>query len=197
MDGRAARGARSREHIMKEAVELASVEGLGGLSLGVLASRASLSKSGIATLFGSKEQLQLATVAAAREVFRMRVAEPALQTDAGINRIRRLLDAWLAYSRERAFAGGCFFVAASAEFDSKVGPVRDSIVAAVDEWHSYLSREIGRAVELGQLPQVDVGQYVFETTAFLETANARSLLSGSPAPYESAKRALARLYGEW
>ena len=182
---------------MKEAVEMASVEGLDGLSLGVLASRASISKSGIATLFGSKEQLQLATVAAAREVFRMRVVEPALQRNAGIDRIRGLLDAWLTYSRERVFAGGCFFVSASAEYDSKSGPIRESIVAAVDEWHAYLAREIRRAVDLGQLQQVDVDQFVFETTAFLETANARSLLTSSLAPYDSAKRALARLYGEW
>jgi AcrR family transcriptional regulator len=197
MDGRSARGKRSRDHIMKEAVDIASVEGLDGLSLGALAVRSSVSKSGIAVLFGSKEQLQLATIAAAREVFVAEVIRPVLTAEAGVIRIRALIDAWIGYSRDRVFAGGCFFVAASADFDSKAGPVREAILAAINDWHTYLAAEIRRSVSLGELDHVDVDQWVFETTAFLEAANSRSLLLSSSDPYAHAKRALQRLYGQW
>lgn len=197
MDGRIARGDRSRDHIIKHAVDIASVDGLDGLSLGALATRAEVSKSGIAVLFGTKEQLQLATVAAARAVFIAAVITPALNADRGLPRIRALVDAWIVYSRDRVFAGGCFFIASSAEFDSKGGPVRDAILAALTEWNQFLASGIRHAVRLGQLDRVDVAQYVFETTAFLEAANSRSLLLNSSSPYESAKQALRRMYGDW
>ncbi|MGY2744371.1 TetR family transcriptional regulator C-terminal domain-containing protein [Arthrobacter sp. UYCu723] len=197
MDGRTARGLKSRKIVMEEAVNMASVEGLGGLSIGGLASRAALSKSGVAVLFGSKEQLQLATVEAAREVFIAAVIAPALEAEPGVERLRVLLDAWLSYSRGRVFVGGCFFAAASTELDSKSGPVREAVAKVVLEWHLLLASEIQTAADTGELLGVDVNQLVFETTAFLEAANARSLLTGSAESYTAAKRALVRIYGDW
>ncbi|MDI3243209.1 TetR/AcrR family transcriptional regulator [Arthrobacter sp. AL08] len=196
MDGRTARGLKSRKIVMKEAVNLASIEGLEGLSIGGLASRAALSKSGVAVLFGSKEQLQIATVEAAREVFIAAVVAPAFNAISGLARLQVLLDAWLSYSRDRVFPGGCFFSAASTELDSKAGPVREAVAKAVLEWHSLLAAEIQAAVDAGELLGADVNQLVFETTAFLEAANAHSLLTGSAEPYAAAKRALARIYGQ-
>lgn len=182
---------------MTEAVNMASVDGLEGLSIAGLASRASLSKSGVAVLFGSKELLQLATVGAAYEVFISQVVTPALTAQPGLERIQALLDAWLAYSRNRVFVGGCFFAAASTELESKPGPIREAVANAVYEWHALLAREIRTAADAGELIDVDVDQLVFETAAFLEAANVRSLLSGSAHPYVAAKRALARVYGDW
>lgn len=197
MDGRTARGLKSRKIVLEEAVNMASIEGLEGLSIGGLASRAALSKSGVAVLFGSKEQLQIATVEAAREVFMAAVVAPALRTAPGLARLRVLLDAWISYSRDRVFTGGCFFSAASTELDSKSGPVREAVAKAVLEWHSLLASQIQTAADAGELPGADVNQLVFETTAFLEAANARSLLTASAEPYAAAKRALARIYGQW
>ncbi|WP_104168866.1 TetR/AcrR family transcriptional regulator [Arthrobacter sp. SX1312] len=197
MDGRAARGLKSRKAVLTEAVNMASVEGLEGLSIGSLASRATLSKSGVAVLFGSKEQLQIATVDAARDIFIKMVIAPALEAAPGLARLRALLDAWISYSRDRVFVGGCFFSAASAEWDSKSGPVREAVEQVVLDWHSLLGSQIEAAVNAGEIPVVNVDQMVFETTAFLEAANARSLLTGSAESYISAKYALTRIYGEW
>ncbi len=197
MDGRTARGLKSRKIVMDEAVNMASVEGLGGLSIGALASRSALSKSGVAVLFGSKEQLQIATVEAAREVFIAVVIAPASKAAPGLERLRVLLDSWLSYSRNRVFSGGCFFAAVGMELDSKSGPVREAVAKIVLEWHSLLAAEIQTASDTGELLEVDVNLLVFETTAFLEAANARSLLTGSAEPYTAAKRALIRIYGEW
>jgi AcrR family transcriptional regulator len=197
MDGRTARGLKSRRIVLEEAANMASIGGLEALSIGGLATRAALSKSGVAVLFGSKEQLQIATVEAAREVFIAAVMAPALETAPGLARLRVLLDGWLSYSRDRVFTGGCFFSAASTEWDSKSGPVREAVAKVVFEWHSLLASQIQAAADTGELRGADVKQLVFETTAFLEAANARSLLTGSAEPYTAAKQALARIYGQW
>ena len=197
MDGRAARGLKSRKLVLDEAMNVASVEGLEGLSIGGLASRASLSKSGVAVLFGSKEQLQIATVEAAREVFVAAVVSHSLKAAPGLPRLRALLDAWISYSRDRVFTGGCFFSAAGVELDSKPGTVRDAVASAIRDWHDLLASQVQAAIDNRQFTGADVRQLVFETTAFLEAANARSLLTGSGEPYEAAKRALTRLYGDW
>jgi hypothetical protein len=130
-------------------------------------------------------------------VFIAAVIAPAHKAAPGLQRLRVLLDGWLSYSRDRVFTGGCFFAAASTEFDSKSGPVKEAVAKVVLEWHSLLAAEIKTAADTGELLGVDVDQLVFETTAFLEAANARSLLIGSAEPYSAAKRALIKIYGDW
>lgn len=182
--------------MLSYAVDIASVDGLDGLTIGRLADAARHSKSGIATLFGSKEQLQLATVAAARDVFVEHVIAPArARTGRGLARVCALVELWLQYSERRVFAGGCFFSAATAEFDSKPGAVRDAIVAAYSSWEGYLTASIEHAMAAGELPGLDdAGQLAFEIDACLEAANTRSLMSDTPAPYARAATAVrARL----
>ena len=189
-DGRLVRGARSRTAIMKIAVNTASVEGLNGLSIGGLAADAEISKSGVVALFGTKEKLQLATVEAAREIFTGEVVRPTLAVHGGLERLEALVANWLDYSRNRIFAGGCFFAAATIEVGSQPGPVRDAIAASFDEWYEFLRRTIERARDRGALrPDVNVPQLTFQITAFLDAANARSLLTVSPEPYELAAEA--------
>jgi AcrR family transcriptional regulator len=191
-DGRRARGDESRRAILAYAVDTASVEGLDGLTIGRLADASGHSKSGVATLFGSKEQLQLATVAAAREVFIHRVIEPArARAPRGLARVVALIRSWLEYSDERVFRGGCFFAATSVEFDAKPGPVRDAVLAASSQWEDYLTVSIEYARESGELPALDdARQLTFEIVSFLEAANTRSLLHGSVEPYDRAATAL-------
>lgn len=193
VDGRLARGDESRRRVLRHALDLASTEGLDGLSFGRLADASRQSKSGIATLFGSKEGLQLAAVAAAREVFAASVVEPVRATTpaGGLARVIGLTGAWLSYSRRRVFSGGCFFAATVAEFDARPGAVQDALRGALDEWEGYLSHSIRRAMASGELPGLDEAeQLAFEIAGILEAANNRSLLRGEDAPYERAARTL-------
>ncbi|GAA5210936.1 TetR/AcrR family transcriptional regulator [Microbacterium kyungheense] len=192
IDRRRVRGDESRRAILAHAVDTATVDGLDGLTIGRLADASGHSKSGIATLFGSKEQLQLAVVAAAREVFIEAVIAPArASTPRGLVRVCAILSSWLAYSRDRVFRGGCFFAATSVEFDAKPGVVRDAVVAASSEWEDYLSGSIEHAMTAGELPLLDdPRQLTFEMVSFLEAANTRSLLHESVEPYQRAEAAL-------
>jgi AcrR family transcriptional regulator len=192
IDGRRVRGDASRRVVLANAVDLASVEGLDGLSIGRLATAARVSKSGVATLFGTKEHLQLATVEAAAQRFRETVLEPArLAAPRGIRRIVALLDAWIAYSRDRVFPGGCFFAATVADFDSKPGPVRDAIARAYESWGDYVRVSLGYAIAQGELAaDADAALLSFEFMALLDASNTRSVMTGSNEPYRLARSAL-------
>lgn len=160
---RAPKGARTRESILRVAVNLASVEGLEGISIGRLADELSMSKSGLFAHFGSKEDLQLATVDAAREIFIEHVVLPALSQPQGMPRLWALCDNWLGYVEQKVFAGGCFFAAASFEFDSRPGPVRNRIVAAMKEWLDVLSQAVEGARRAGHIQlSVHPRQLAFE-----------------------------------
>src|SRR5215469_3534185 len=120
---------KTRFEILSIAVDVASAEGLEGISIGRLATELKMSKTGIFAHFGSKEHLQLATVEAAKQIFMEQVIQPALQSPQGISRLKAMLERWLGYVERIVFRGGCFFAAASAEFDSRPGAVRDQIAA--------------------------------------------------------------------
>ncbi len=196
VDGRRARGDSSRRAVMAIAVDLASIDGLEGLSIGALAARARMSKGGVVALFGSKEQLQLATIDAAIEVFHEHVLVPALAERGGLARLRVLTDAWLRYSQSRVFAGGCFFAAASAELGSRPGTARDAIARAMGDWQTFMRRTIDRALDRGELPAgTDAGQLAFEISSLLDGANDLSILFGSDEPYLRARTAVDRLLG--
>lgn len=193
-DGRLVRGERSRRAALAIAVNVASVDGLDGLSIGGLAAESGLSKSGIVALFGTKVGLQLATIAAAREIFLAEVVEPTLAEPGGLARLEKLVATWLDYSRRRVFAGGCFFAAGIAEVGSKPGPVRDAIATAVEDWYDFLARTVSRAQAKGDLrPSIDPRELAFALGSFLESANARSLITGSSEPYELAAAATRSL----
>ena len=160
---RAAKGARTRDSILHVAVNLASVEGLQGLTIGRLAEELKMSKSGLFAHFGSKEELQVATVEMARQIFVEHVVRPALAQPEGMPRLWALCDGWLGHVESRVFAGGCFFTAASFEFDSRSGPVRDRIADAMRTWLDVLSEAVARAQKSGHLkPGVDPKQFAFE-----------------------------------
>lgn len=193
-DGRVRRGNETRRTILSRAVEIASVEGLGGLSIGRLATELELSKSGVFALFGSKEELQLATVRAAKEIYRSVVIEPALQTPPGLGRVWRLCELWLDYSRTRVFPGGCFFFGVSAEFDAQTGRVHDELSEAGLAWTRLVTRCIEEADAAGDLHRgTDPDQLAFEVIALLEAANAVSVLQGGDESYGRASTAILRL----
>lgn len=192
LDGRVERGNRTRQLILRRTVEIASVEGLEALSVGRLATDLRLSKSGVFALFGSKQELQLATVREASRVFVAEVVAPAAKVPAGIGRVRRLCEAWLAYSEGRVFPGGCFFYGVLAEFDAREGAVHDALVRAQRDWNGQVEGCVEEAKAAGELrADTDAGQLAFELIALMESANALSVLHREPVAYRRARVGIA------
>ncbi|WP_406365126.1 TetR/AcrR family transcriptional regulator [Streptomyces sp. NBC_00645] len=195
LDGRVERGNRTRQSVLRRTVDIASVEGLEALSTGRLATELGLSKSGVFALFGSKQELQLATVREASRIHIERVNRPAAEIPAGIARVRRLCELWLEYSRGRVFPGGCFFYQVVAEFDARPGPVHDAVARAQRAWVDHIEHTVTEARDLGELRSgTDAAQLAFELFALMETANAVSVLHDETTAYRRARVAItARL----
>ena len=197
LDGRRVRGRRTRESILQAAVDLASVEGLDGLTIGRLASALGMSKSGLFAHFGSKEELQLATIKAASDIYVREVIAPAREAERGLPRLQALMDHWLDYLRREVFKGGCFFDAARNEYASREpGPVRDAIAADFATWAQLIANRVRAAQAAGHLdPDADPEQLAFELDALGGAANVRFQLDHDEAAFEHARRAIhARLH---
>ncbi|HET8990244.1 MAG TPA: TetR/AcrR family transcriptional regulator [Acidimicrobiales bacterium] len=167
------KGARTREDILRAAADIASVDGLDGLSIGRLATELGMSKSGLFAHFGSKESLQLATIEEARQRYIQEVIEPALSSRSGIVRLYALCEAFLSYIERGVFPGGCFFASAMAEFDAK-GPssARGRIAECQEQWMTTLERAAEGARASGELrADSDSRQLAFELEAALLSAN--------------------------
>jgi AcrR family transcriptional regulator len=156
----AADAARTREAILERSVALASVEGLEGLTIGRLATDLDMSKAGVLGHFGTKEELQLAALSAARAVYKREVWDRAERATPGRARLLAIADAWMSYLARDVFPGGCFVTAASCEFDDRPGRVHDAIVVQHHEWMGVLAREAKRAVADGDLPRGTVPEDV-------------------------------------
>jgi AcrR family transcriptional regulator len=188
-DGRRRRGNASRQAVLDRAMQLASTAGLDGLSIGHLAAEVGGSKSGVVALFGTKLDLQLATIQAARSVFIATVIEPALKVQRGLPRLWAVCTLWLDYSDARVFEGGCFFRAVSAEAGSKQGPVRDTLAQIDAEWVAFIEK--AAAMAQPELPALrDVEQLAFEIVAIMDGANTASLLHRSSRYYDFARGAI-------
>jgi AcrR family transcriptional regulator len=182
---------RARQVILRRAADIASIEGLAGLTIGRLATDLGISKSGLFGYFGSKEELQLAAIRTATGVYVDEVVRPALAVPPGVDRVWRLCENWLRYSQRRVFPGGCFFFTVTAEFDARPGRVRDALAAAGLEWRQLISRTLADARQLGEIVDgTDADQLAFELIAFMETANSVSLLHDDPAVYRRSRTAI-------
>jgi AcrR family transcriptional regulator len=187
---------QTRAEILAKGVRLASAEGLEGLTIGRLAAELHMSKSGVLGHFGSKEELQLAVIDAAAEIFTREVADRASGSEPGLPRLRAMCAAWVSYLERRVFPGGCFFTAAAAEFDDRPGRVRNTIAGLASVWNRDVYRQVRTAVAAGDLPgDTDADQLVFEIEGvILSLNNAMQLHRDTTAPAR-ARRALARLIG--
>ena len=152
-----------------------------------------MSKTGIFAHFGSKEQLQLATVDAAKHVFLEQVVQPALAHPRGIPRLSAMLENWIGYVERIVFRGGCFFAAASAEFDSRPGPVRNEIASLTKAWVIALQDEIAFARSSKQLKtDADPVQVAFELHAYVQEANWAFKLFNDKSAFSHARQAINR-----
>lgn len=187
-------GERTHAAILRVATGLASVEGIEGVTIGRLAEELAVSKSGVYAHFGSKEQLQLETVAAAQAIFEQQVVRPAMEAAKGLDRLRALCEAYLSYVERKVFPGGCFFASLLAEMDARSGPVHDMVVAGERRWQKRiadLAREAQRRGELSD--DADVALLAFELQACLELGNYHFVLFGDPRVLGRGRRAVAAI----
>jgi AcrR family transcriptional regulator len=189
-------GQRSRSAILQASARLATIEGLNGLSIGGLADHIGMSKSGLYAHFKSKEELQLATIDTASEIFTAEVVEPAAAAPAGLARVWALSNEFLAHLERGVFPGGCFFASVAAEIDTRPGRVRDRIVEFIVSWVGEVRRAVEDAQAAGELdPGMDAEQLTFEIDAMLLMANALYVLDPRPEVLERGRRGVAKLIG--
>src|SRR5215211_3621876 len=187
---RRADGERTRHAILQAAAGLATTDGLEGLSIGRLAEHLGMSKSGLYAHFGSKEELQLATVDTATAIFNAEVVEPAEGECTSRRRIEALCERFLSHVERRVFPGGCFFAAVAAELDTQPGRVRERVVDFHRGWTARFEGLIREAQAAGGIdPSEDPSQLAFEIDAFLLMANNAFVLENDPIVLERARRA--------
>ena len=185
-------GERSRRTILDAAAKLATVEGLEGLSISLLAHHIGMSKSGLYAHFGSKEELQLAAIQTADAIFEAEVIAPAMQAATPLEQVEMLCENFLSHLERGVFPGGCFFAAAAAEFDTHPGPVRERISEFQLGWTDRLVELVRESQAAGKLrTEEDPDQLVFELNGYLLMANMAFLLYGSTQPIERARSAIA------
>ena len=154
------KGEQTRLAVLAQAADVAARQGLSTLTIGDLAARTRLSKSGLFAHFGSKEALEVAVVQEASRQFVQDVMVPALREARGEPRVRTLFERWLAWGQR---PGGCFFVGASAELDDRQGPARDALVQASKDWIDELTKAARIAISEGHFrADLDPEQFAFE-----------------------------------
>src|SRR6478735_5513877 len=190
---RVGKGAATKAAILDEALQVASRDGFGGLSVGILAERAGMSKSGLFAHFGSMDQLQLQVLARAQERFVDTVVRPALATPRGEPRIRAVFDNWLHWNSE-VLVGGCIFVGAATELDEHPGELRDALVGTERDWLDLLATVAGTAVAEGHFdPGLDVEQFAFELHSVMLGHHHASRLMLDPKALVRTRRAFEAL----
>jgi len=188
--------ADSRASAVQAAVNLASVEGLEGITIGRLAGELGMSKSGLIGRFGDKEAMQRAVLAAAVDRFVDAVWRPASRSEPGLPRLEALVDAWIGYLRDGVFPGGCFVTTASVEYDARPGPLRNDVAAAVSRWLRVLEAEARRAREAGDLPvDRDPADVAFELHSLASGGSVAGRLLGEAAALDRTRAAMRRAIG--
>ena len=188
--------AETRAAVTQAAVDRASVDGLEGLTIGGLAGEVAMRKSSVFSLFGSKEELQLATLDAAVEQFTEEVWAPVADRQAGLPRLLALCDSWLAYHEREVMPGGCFLTTATVEFDARPGPLRDAVAAVMKRWFGVLEREVSAAVDAGDLPTgTESADVAFQLNALAAAASYGFKLSRDPEVFDRARRSMRHALG--
>src|SRR6476469_1503508 len=186
---RRADGERTRAAILRAAASLATVDGLEGLSIGHLAAATGISKSGIFAHFGSKQELQLATVDEAERILTAEVIQPALAARPGLAQLAAVCEAYFSYVERRVFPGGCFFAATALEMGTRPGPVKERIAAIQSGFVALLRAFAEPAIEQHELPaREDPDRLAFELHAVLLAADTKFVLHDDPAILDLARQ---------
>ena len=189
-------GERTRAAILRAAASLATVEGLEGLSIGHLAAAIGMSKSGLYAHFGSKQELQLATVEEAKRIFDEDVVQPALAARPGRAQLMAACEAFLGYVERRVFPGGCFFAATALEMGTRPGPVKDRVAAIQSDFMALLRTFAATALDQHELPaSEDPSRLAFELHALLLAADTKFVLNDDPAILDLARQVVRQRLG--
>ena len=189
-------GERTRSAILRAAASLATVDGLEGLSIGHLAASIGMSKSGLYAHFGSKQELQLATVEEAGRIFELEVVRPALAAPPGLAQLVALCEAFFDHLRRRTFPGGCFFAGAALEMGTRPGPVKEAIVAFQSGFVALIRGFAVTAVAREELPaDEDPDRLAFELNGIILAADASFVLQDNPAVLDLARQVVHRRLG--
>ncbi len=188
------KGEDTRSIILDAALAQASEAGFESLTIGTLANRTGLSKSGLFAHFGSREELQIAAIDRAAGLFAETVFSPALAAERGLPRVRAIFTHWMQWTRESGLTHGCPLHAAAIEFDDKPGAIREHLVAHFDRLQNNLERALSHAVEAGQLrPGLDVSQLAFELLGIVFAYYHAARLLQRPEAANRAQSAFDRL----
>ena len=182
-------GERTRGAILRAAASLATVNGLEGLSIGNLAAAIGMSKSGLYAHFGSKQELQLATVEEADRIFQAEVAQPALSAAPGLAQLVAVCEAFFDYLQRRTFPGGCFFAAAALEMGTRPGPVKERVADFQSGFGALVRGFAATALEQQELPVgEDPDRLAFELYGIMLAADTSFVLHDDPAVLNLARQ---------
>lgn len=188
------KAASTHQRILDHGLAIVSERGLAGVTLGLLAERSGLSKSGLFAHFRSKEELQIALLRAAEEALQREVAVPTMGAAPGLPRLRVLMDRWLGWAARSGLPGGCPMTAAAFEFDDADGPVREYLVESQRVWSGVLRGIVEEAVTLGHLRgDVDITQFAWQLNGIYLMHHAAHRLLRDPDADARAHAAFAAL----
>jgi len=187
------KGEQTRAAILDVALELASRNGLEGLTIGLLADRMSMSKSGVFAHFGSREDLQLEVVKLYHHRFEQEVFYPSIKEARGLPRLVAMYTRWVKRVSVE-IASGCIYISGAVEYDDREGPIREQLVSMVRAWQEALLRSVQQAVELGHLRKdLDAAQLVFEMHGLILALHHDARFLRNPGAVERARAAFERL----
>jgi len=192
------KGEETRAQILAAAVEQASRSGFESLTIGTLAEKTGMSKSGLFAHFGSKTDLQIAALDESARRFTETVFLPALKAPRGVKRLRALFENWLVWTRSVNLPGGCPIDAASREYDHRPGPMRDAVIERQRLFCRELAKAVQMAIDTGELKRsTDPHQVVFEFFALVLGFYRTELLFDTEQAIKRARLAFDRMLDQY
>jgi len=190
----ATKGEETRSAILAAAVEQASAGGFESLTIGTLAEKTGMSKSGLFAHFGSKQELQIAALDEAARQFTEAVFMPALKAPRGLKRFRALFENWITWPERASLPGGCPIDAATREYQHQRGPMHDAVVERQKLLDRELAKSVQMAIDTGELKSTtDPRQVAFDMLGVVLAFHRVELLFGTPEASQRARQAFDRL----
>jgi AcrR family transcriptional regulator len=187
------KGEMTRAAILDVALQLASRDGLEGLTIGVLADRMNMSKSGVFAHFGSREDLQMEVIKLYHQRFEQEVFYPSIKEPRGLPRLMAMFDRWIKRVSVE-IASGCIYISGAVEYDDRPGPIREQLVSMVQAWQSALLRAVQQAIDCGDLkPDSDAQQLVYEMYGMILALHHDARFLRIPGAIDRARRGFERL----
>jgi AcrR family transcriptional regulator len=187
------KGEMTRAAILDVALQLASRDGLEGLTIGVLADRMNMSKSGVFAHFGSREDLQMEVIRLYHQRFEQEVFYPSIKEARGLPRLMAMFDRWIKRVSVE-IASGCIYISGAVEYDDRPGPIREQLVSMVQAWQSALLRAVQQAIDVGDLkPDTDAQQLVYEMYGMILALHHDARFLRIPGAIDRARRGFERL----